>query len=437
MAKRYLAKKTHRFHFLDADHTPRSYVLIFGDEIDTLTASAPSGPDWTAVKYRGREGEMKKPKLMNKRALEMYFLDVGQGDAAFVVTPNNVKILVDGGLKDRALGFLIWKYRLDQPNTSVHIDYLILSHADSDHVQGLIPILRHPKISVSHIMHNGIGSFKSGFSTTLGDVVDKELVTLHSAATDLHGHTLSREFGKWIDAVVASGAVYESVDTSTGLLDVGDPDVTIEILGPKKEANGSLKWFSNRAHTINGHSVVFRLTYGDTRTFFSGDLNTEGSKHLLADDTIKTNLDSHVLKSPHHGSHDFYQPLFEAVRPQITVVSSGDSPDHGHPRALFLGGIGKAGRGAEPLVFSTEIAATFADAGDANAVTVIEPTTLGDLDFSTSAANTVAKRRFKKTLPGIINVRTDGSSLYAMRRVSAGYQWESYGPLKLYEWVVQ
>ena len=60
----------------------------------------------------------------------MYFLDVGQGDAAFVVTPNNTKILVDGGLRDRALGFLIWKYRLDLPNTAVTIDHLFLSHAD-------------------------------------------------------------------------------------------------------------------------------------------------------------------------------------------------------------------------------------------------------------------------------------------------------------------
>ena len=52
----------------------------------------------------------------------MYFLDVGQGDAAFIVTPNNTKILVDGGLKRQALGFLIWKYRLDQPGNTVTID---------------------------------------------------------------------------------------------------------------------------------------------------------------------------------------------------------------------------------------------------------------------------------------------------------------------------
>jgi hypothetical protein len=114
----------------------------------------------------------------------------------------------------------------------------------------------------------------------------------------------------------------------------------------------------------------------------------------------------------------------------ISVVSSGNSPDHGHPRAIFLGALGLAGRGPAPLVFATEIAATFVDAGDTEAVpSDDEPVTFGDLDFSTSVANAEARRRFKKILPGIINVRTDGRAIYAYRRVQAGYQWESYGPL--------
>ena len=113
----------------------------------------------------------------------------------------------------------------------------------------------------------------------------------------------------------------------------------------------------------------------------------------------------------------------------VTVISSGDSPDHGHPRASFLGGIGLAGRGENPLIFSTEIAATFVDAGDRAAVDDAEPTTLGDLDFSMSSSNVTARRRFKKVLSGIINVRTDGEHIYTARRVRASYQWELYGPI--------
>jgi hypothetical protein len=73
----------------------------------------------------------------------------------------------------------------------------------------------------------------------------------------------------------------------------------------------------------------------------------------------------------------------------------------------------------------------FVDAGDptpTDAATEDEPTTLADLDFSQASASTVARRRFKKILPGIINVRTDGDQIFAFRWVQQGYQWESYGP---------
>jgi len=109
------------------------------------------------------------------------------------------------------------------------------------------------------------------------------------------------------------------------------------------------------------------------------------------------------------------------------VISSGDGPDHGHPRANFLAAVGLASRSTEPLLFSTEIAATFIEAGDG--LGAADPSTLEDLDFSVSASNIVARKIFKQRLPGIINVRTDGHNLYAARRVNQGYWWEAYGPI--------
>jgi hypothetical protein len=238
-------------------------------------------------------------------------------------------------------------------------------------------------------------------------------------------------FGPWIQAVTASGASYDRLDRSTGVFDVGDPDVTVEILGPILEPGGtSLAWLSDKSHTINGHSLVFRLTHGVVRTFFSGDLNEVGGNRLLGVPNAAASLDAHVFKAPHHGSHEFSVGLFQAVRPMITVVSSGEVPDHGHPRANFLGAIGRASRTEDPLLFSTALAALFVDSGDPAAVADTgTTTTLGDLDFSQAAANTEARLRFKKLLPGIINVRTDGQKLYAFRRVQQSYGWESYGPL--------
>lgn len=436
MAQKFVNKKTHRFHFVTDDSEKKSYVLIFGDEVKILTGPAPSGANFQRVEYRGRLGEWKPPPLMDKRGLEMYFLDVGQGDAAFIITPNNTKILVDGGLRDRALGFLIWKYRLDLDGNELTIDHLFLSHADKDHVEGLIPLVKHPKITVKAIHHNGIALFDSGFDTDIGDIsTDGRLTTIHDSLEDLNGLDLASGaqdvFAEWIQAVRESGAAYKRLDRSTGIFDIGDSDITVEVLGPVLEPDGqSLRWFSDKSHTINGNSLIFRLTYNFVRVFFSGDLNEKGSDHILSLPNGALNVNAHVFKAPHHGSHEFSQALFYAVHPMITVVSSGEVPDHGHPRANFLGAIGRAGR-SDALLFSTESAALFVDDGDAETVIYTgTETTLGDLDFSKSAANTEARLRFKKLLPGIINVRTDGQNIFAFRRVQQGYQWESYGPIE-------
>lgn len=428
METRFLGSKTKRFYFNNGV-ADVSYVVIYGDELLIEPLEDNIADSYRTAIYRGREGKIaSNTKLLKKRSLEFYFLDIGQGDASYTVTPENIKILVDGGLKDRALGFLIWKYRLDQPDTSVVIDHLFLSHADKDHVEGLVPLLNHPKITIKNIYHNGIGLYAEGHNTELGTVDNDKLTTIHDSIQDLANANLKDAFGNWIQAVVDSNATYQRVDASNGYLSIGDATVTLEILGPNLEPDTTFKWFGGKSHTINGHSLIFRIDYDYVRTFFSGDLNIEGSEHLLSipGNTLKVN--AHIFKAPHHGSHEFSQELLNHVNPMVTIVSSGETPDHGHPRAVFLGGLGLAGRGKMPLIFSTELSALFVDAGDVEAQVHSDSTitTLGDLDFSDSLANSEARQRFKKVLPGMINVRTDGEKIFAFRRVQMGYQWESY-----------
>jgi beta-lactamase superfamily II metal-dependent hydrolase len=392
---------------------------------------------WTRVEYRGRKGEMKKVLLTEDKPMEMYFLDVGQGDAAFIVSPKGKKILIDGGIKNRALGFLVWKYRLDKPGKDLKIDYLILSHADSDHLKGLIPVINHPRIKVKRVLHNGIGVFKSGYDTKLGDfVVDEQTIVTHDSLDDLDGMNLSRNFENWIKAVRDSkddcGTEYESVDSTTPDRKIDSSGAKIEFLGPIREDDGqSVEWFRSKKDTINGNSVVVRLVHNKVRAIFPGDINKKGSDKLLTDPVIKDLLDAHVFKAPHHGSHEYRHSFLEAVKPIITVVSSGDEPDYGHPRALFLGAVGYASRSKKPLLFSTEIARTFKDEGDPSAVVTeefAENVVFDGINYYTKEGNELAHNNFKMILPGIINVRTDGKKIYAMRRVDdSRYQWESYG----------
>ncbi len=428
MIKRYLGHKTKRFSFHNGQEET-SYVAIFGDEFELDPAQNNTTSKFRDAVYRGRQGKIRSnTTFLNHKELEFYFLDIGQRDAAFITTPNDTKLLVDGGLYDRALGFLIWKYRLDQPNNSVTIDHLFLSHADGDHVQGLIPLLQHPRITVSNIYHNGIALYESGHNEELGTVNNNKLTTLHDSINELDNANLKDDYQDWVNAVKASGANYKRLDASDGFIDVGDNSLKFEILGPILNSDGTLNWFKNKSHTINGHSLIFRIDYNHVRSFFSGDLNIEGSKHILDVPGNQLKVNAHIFKAPHHGSHEFSQELLYAINPMVSVISSGEVPDHGHPRAIFLGGLGRAGRGSEPLIFSTELSALFVDAGDPESVDHADntDTTMEGLDFSNSSANREARQRFKKLLSGIINVRTNGERIYSFRRVQMGYQWESY-----------
>lgn len=428
MATRFVNDKTTTFYKAGAGSARHGY-LIFGDEVKT-TGSASSGR--IKATFRSSSGFISTAEIGTKAALEFYSIDVGQGDATFVVTPKRKKILVDGGLGLRALGFLVWKYRLDKPANSVDIDLMVLTHADGDHLKGLTPIMTHPQIHIKKIIHSGIGLFTSGHDTKIGsrNSSKKFLTTTHDSLAEIQGISgLNPAMIAWRDAVEAEGADYERVDSTTGLIDVGDPDVTLEIIGPRRESNGSYKWFDGRgakhSHTINGHSVIFRLQFDEISFLFSGDLNIEGAEHLLEDATLEKKMDAHVLKSPHHGSHEFDNAFLEAVRPQISTISSGETPDYGHPRANFLGSLGLASRSSEPLIFSTELAATFV--GDGDTADPEEGPDIDDLDFTSPVDNATARKRFKLMLPGIINIRTDGKSIWAARRISGG--WESYGPI--------
>lgn len=426
MPTRYISDRTTTF-YKAATGSSRLGYIIFGDELEK-TGNAFGNR--TPVEFRGRDGFVATDDLGTEAVLEYYAVDVGQGDATFIVTPNRTNILIDGGMNKRALGFLIWKYRLDIPANTVDIDLMVLTHADADHLNGLTAIIEHPQINVHRIIHNGIAVFDAAGAEKLGGLTSdgERLDVFYDTLADLQGlNNLSDSMVKWRDTVTAKGPAYNAVNTSAPIIDSGDPAVQITALGPKLEADGKFLWFGDTSHTVNGHSVVLRLDYGDVSILLSGDLNVEGSEHLMSDPATVQAMSAHLFKSPHHGSHEFDLAFLEAVRPQISTISSGDTPDHGHPRAAFLGGLGLTSRSTAPLIFSTEIAATFV--GDGETADPDDGAEIDGLDFTTSTGNRTARRRFKLLLPGIINVRTDGTNLYAHRRVNTGYQWESYGPV--------
>ncbi|MFO0756365.1 MAG: MBL fold metallo-hydrolase [Byssovorax sp.] len=434
MASRFINTKTALLYEAEEGQS-RKGILIFGDEVETRGAVH---GDRVRAKARGVEGWLNVAQLGEQRPLEMYFIDVGQGDATFIVTPGGKKILVDGGINRRALGFLSWKYQLEDPKNRIAIDLLVLSHADGDHLRGLAPIVGHPQIDVRRIVHSGIATFAPGaMDTKLGDTAKIDghtyLVTRHSSVAQLPAAKLSAEFRAFRDAVAEEDCPYQAVDSETGLLDIGDPSVKLIVLGPRLAALGGSKkgylYLGSESMTINGHSVVLKLTHGRVSLLLPGDINSKGAANLMEDAVIRDQLSAQILKGMHHGSQDFDRGFLSAVRPQITVVSSGDETDYGHPRAVFVGAVGRSSRSDDALVFSTEIAGNFVEIHEKEASGEPVPE---DADPNLVAPSDTRSHHilYKRRLHGMINVRTDGQAIYAARRVASGTCWEAYGPVE-------
>ena len=77
--------------------------------------------------------------------MKIYFIDVGQGDSCLIVTPSNKKILIDGG--EGKVDILL-PYLLDRRIRT--LDYVVISHFDSDHCNGLIKVIE--KLKVKNII---------------------------------------------------------------------------------------------------------------------------------------------------------------------------------------------------------------------------------------------------------------------------------------------
>lgn len=117
------------------------------------------------------------------------------------------------------------------------------------------------------------------------------------------------------------------------------------------------------SHTINGHSIALRLTYGNVRFNLTGDLNQESMALMREKMNDLSELEAEIIKAPHHGSADFDFEALQAMKPVVSLISSGDEhagKEHIHPRATLVSALGKVSRGKTGIVLCTELAAFFA-----------------------------------------------------------------------------
>ena len=241
--------------------------------------------------------------------LHVTFLDVGQGDAILIQTPDGKHLLVDGGpdptLLPAALGRRLYPWQRS-------LDLVALTHPDEDHLAGLVPVAQ-------------------GYR--LGLVVDTRLP--HDTPTSQ----------AWLGALAPTDAQYAIRSTGPAsrvicptrgaLLDLG-AGVFLEVLHPGDAP------LAGTASDSNNNGLVLRLTWGRASFLLTGDLEAEGEAALLRQEGLE--LGATVLKVAHHGSVNGTTLRFlEAVHPQLAVISVGAGNRFGHPAPEVLRRLEQAG----------------------------------------------------------------------------------------------
>ena len=228
--------------------------------------------------------------------LEIHFLDVGQGDSCFIITPNHKTILIDGG-GSTSNTFDVGKdtlipYLLDKGYTK--LDYILISHFDQDHVGGILPILEEFKVGQVFITKQEEKS--ENYETFLEIVKEKNLKVREVKAGDK--------------------------------ITIGE--VTFHILWPMEK--------QIEENILNNNAMVMKLQYKSFSMLFTGDIEEVAEKKIL--DTYKNHLDmlkATVLKVAHHGSKSSSTEEFlKAVNSKVAIIGVGENNMFGHPNNAVL-----------------------------------------------------------------------------------------------------
>jgi len=238
--------------------------------------------------------------LNSAQALEVNFLNVGQGDATFMVSPQNHQILIDGGPDSTTLE----KLAKEMPFWDRTIDLIILTHPEKDHLTGLIEVLKRYKIE--NILWTGVVRDTS-------------------------------EYREWLNLIEKEGAQIKIAKAGQKIkLSPLNPDKSIyfDILLPFADVSGQ------EIKNSNDTSIVTKLVFKNTAFLFTGDISSNGEEKLIS---ANLRLESDVLKVSHHGSkYSTSENFLENVLPEIAVIQVGEN-SYGHPTPEVLERLEKFG----------------------------------------------------------------------------------------------
>ena len=223
--------------------------------------------------------------------LRVSFLDVGQGDAILIQTPDGQNILIDGGPNPQKVSLELGE---KLPFWDRTIDFMVSTQPHADHITGLVEVLH--RYDVKQVLEPGVPYESLIYSEWLRLVKDKGIK-----------HEIAR--------------AGQEINLGNG--------IKMEVLNPPE------KLFEETSDDVDNNGLVLKLSWGDISFLFTADIREEAEWHLISQ---RAGIKSDVLKVAHHGSNTSSSPQFLAVvDPKIAVISVGADNRFGHPSLEVVG----------------------------------------------------------------------------------------------------
>lgn len=269
--------------------------------------------------YELQQEESKQQKNDNKlndsdnsiETMEVHFLDVGQGDSTLIKC-GDMAMLID--VADDSKGTAIQNYLQKQGITK--LDYLILTHPDSDHI-GAAPVII-TKFEIDKVFMSNFEKDNKTYQKLIQSLDDKRV--------------------KYSTPEV--GSTYQ----------LGS--ATFTILAP-----------NNKYTDPNNASIAISIKNKDNTFLFTGDAEEEAETDIIGSGLP---LQANVFQAGHHGSKTSNSEDFlNEIKPQYVVISCGEGNSYGHPHAATLNTLRSMG----VKVFRTDEQGTIVATCDGNQIT--------------------------------------------------------------------
>ena len=219
--------------------------------------------------------------------LRIFFIDVGQGDSTLIITPDIKTVLVDGGGSDSFdVGEkVLLPYLLDR--RILKVDYVLISHFDTDHCGGILTIME--KVKVKNIIISEQAEHSENYERFKKLMIHKKIRLIEVKKGD------KIKIGRYSE---------------------------FKILFPTSRLLSE--------NPLNNNSIVAQFNYNNFKMLFTGDIEKLAEQQILK--TEKAEIRADILKVAHHGSKTSSIPEFiKAVRPKIALIGVGKNNTFGHP----------------------------------------------------------------------------------------------------------